>query len=359
MNQNIATSFVIILIIVITLVALCFSIKTVREYMTNGKPPDSDDPALTALIRPTVVDNSIYDVCNDPADYLILVTAACSPYMDWQSLAAYEKARQIWPEAQIVRLLHCSNKDRERYKYKNIMPSFYSTDCSVHPRTRDEYPPLNRPVSIKEFFDAHPLSEIKQQFIVIMDSDTLLRKRMNYFPVYKNRPVAQSANILMSKMYTAADIAFKDPERIKTLPLFDMGSPYILHKEDAARLAPEWVRLTNVLRESAYAREYLGWTIEMSSYILAAASVGLETIVRSDLQSRWPYTDTSEDVASYHYDLDQEKDGHKWSKRHYMTDIIDSDTLMDVSNCPNEHVQYILTSINEALLKWREMRKKK
>jgi hypothetical protein len=91
----------------------------------------------------------------------------------------------------------------------------------------------------------------------------------------------------------------------------------------------------------------------MWSYILAAASIGLEHIVRSDLQSRWPYTDTTEDVASYHYDLDQEKGGHKWSKRHYMTDIIDSDTLMDVSNCPNEHVTYILTSINEALLKWR------
>jgi len=59
-------------------------------------------------------------------------------------------------------------------------------------------------------------------------------------------------------------------------------------------------------------------------------------------------------VCSYHYDLDQEKDGHKWSKRNYMNEILETDTLMDLENCPNEHVRYILTSINNSLTKWRK-----
>jgi hypothetical protein len=191
-----------------------------------------------------------------------------------------------------------------------------------------------------------------------MDSDTLLRKRLNYFPVYKGRPVGQFASILMDKMYTAAKPVFKDHDTIIKQPLYDMGSPYILHKEDAQKMAPHWVRITNELRENKETREYIGWIVEMYSYILAAAYVGLDHIVRSDLQSRFPFTDTTEDVASYHYDLEHEKDGHKWCKRDYMKDIIDSDILMKTDDAPNEHIRDILTSINDALLKWRRENKK-
>jgi hypothetical protein len=159
-------------------------------------------------------------------------------------------------------------------------------------------------------------------------------------------------------MYTAAKPVFKDHDTIIKQPLYDMGSPYILHKEDAQKMAPHWVRITNELRENKETREYIGWIVEMYSYILAAAYVGLDHIVRSDLQSRFPFTDATEDVASYHYDLEHEKDGHKWCKRDYMKDIIDSDILMKTDDAPNEHIRDILTSINDALLKWRRENKK-
>lgn len=334
---------------------ICATLTTTRENMEKEK---KDDSKLTEQLRKTVVDNSVYDTPNDPSDYLILLTATCSGYMDWQSLAAYERAKKVWPEAQIVRLLHCSPKDREEYKYADLMPSMFTSDCSTHPRYKDSYPPLNRPVAIKEFFDSHPLDVIQQNWIVIMDSDTLLRKRMNYFPVYKGRPVAQLASVLMDKMYTAGKAVFKDHDNIIKQPLYDIGSPYILHKEDAAKMAPYWVQFTNELRENKDTRDYIGWIVEMYSYILATAYAGFDHIVRSDLQSRYPFTDTSEDVASHHYDLDQEKDGHKWSKRDYMKDILDSDILMKTDDAPNEHVRDILTSINEALIKWRSENKK-
>ncbi len=358
MNKNYIALFMVIFIFFIIV-----SISTIK-ISENLEPSESssnktDPPHLTKILKPTVVDNSIFDVPNPANDYLILITATCSGYMDWQSLAAYEKIKEIWPEASVIRLLHCSVEDRSKYKYQHIVPSVYTTDCSVHPRYKDEYPPLNRPVAVQEFFEQHPIDTIKQNWIVIMDSDTLLRKRLNYFPVYKGRPVGQLASILMDKMYTAAENTIsKDPQVIKTLPIYDIGSPYILHKEDAFKMAPYWVKFTNDLRENLHTKEYIGWIVEMYSYIMACAYIGLDHIVRSDLQSRWPYTDTKEDVASYHYDLDQEKDGHKWSKRQYMSDLLNSDTLMDTNNCPNEHVKYILTSINNSLIKWRAQNKK-
>lgn len=342
----------IVLVIILIIYILCQVFGNLQENLETDKK--ADDETLTQALRKTVVDNSVYDVPNDPSDYLILITATCSGYMDWQSLAAYEKAKKVWPEAQVIRLLHCSAKDRETYKYKNIVPSMYTTDCSCQTRYDDCYPPLNRPIAIKEFFDNHTLEDIKQTWIVIMDSDTLLRKRLNYFPVYKGRPVAQFASILMNKMYSAAKPIFKDHETIIKQPLYDIGSPYILHKEDAKKMAPYWVKFTNDLRENKDTREYIGWIVEMYSYILATAYVGLDHIVRSDQQSRFPFTDTKEDVASYHYDLEHDLDGHKWCKRDYMKDILDSDVLMKTDDAPNEHIKEILTSINDALIKWRK-----
>ena len=344
------------LLIIILLVLVIFSnSKIICEHLEVGtENTKTDAPTLTSSLKQTIVNNDIYDKPNNPSDYLVLITATCSAYMDWQSLAAYDKIREVWPEATVIRLLHCSMEDRSKYKYENLVPSVYTTDCSVHPRYKDEYPPLNRPVAVKEFFDQTPLESIKQKWIVIMDSDTLLRKPMNYFPVAKGKPVAQLASILMDKMYTACQHTIStDDSVIRQLPVYDIGSPYILHKEDAKKLAPYWVHFTNVLRENAHTKDYIGWIVEMYSYIMAAAYLGLDHTVRSDLQSRWPYTDTAEDVCSYHYDLDQEKDGHKWSKRNYMNELLDTDTLMDLSNCPNEHVRYILTSINNSLVKWR------
>lgn len=353
-----ATMVLLIVLVGIVGVALVLSTTSILREGLSLNPADGstgkrDPPSLTRALRETVVDNTSLLTPNDPSDYLILITATCSGYMDWQSLAAYEKAKEVWPEAEFVRLLHCSNDDRVKYKYKDIAPSMYTTDCSCHTRYKDCYPPLNRPIALKEFFDRRPSRTIKQKWIVIMDSDTLLRKRMNYVPVYKNRPVGQEARVLMDKMYTAGKFVFGDHASTVARPLYDIGSPYILHKEDAERLAPHWVRITNDLREDATMREYLGWIVEMYSYVLAAAYVGLDHHVRSDLQTRYPFTDTDLDVASYHYDLDHDMGGHRWSKRDYMNDIIDSDVLMKTSDAPNEHILYILESINTALTKWR------
>lgn len=340
-----------ILIILIVLIIVMPLAQHTIEGMDDNK---DDDDALTRTLRETVIDNSVLRTPNDPSDYLVLVTATCSGYMDWQSLAAYEQFKKVWPEAEFVRLLHCSNNDRLAYKYKDIAPSMYTSDCSCHTRYDDCYPPLNRPVALKEFFERNPSHTIRQTWIVIMDSDTLIRKPMNYFPVYKGRPVGQEARVLMGRMYSAGKAVFKDHKAIVKQPLYDIGSPYILHKEDAERLAPHWVRITNDLREDPHTRNYLGWIVEMYSYVLAAAYIGLDHIVRSDLQSRYPFTDTTLDVASYHYDLEHDMNGHRWSKRNYMDDIIDSDVLMKTSDAPNEHIRFIMTCINDALVGWRK-----
>lgn len=145
---------IIFTILFLFLILIC-STKTVENLETTKKSKEekTDAPHLTNMLKPTVVDNSIYDVPNSPDDYLILITATCSGYMDWQSLAAYEKIKKVWPEASVIRLLHCSVENRDKYKYKHIVPSVYTTDCSVHPRYKDDYPPLNRPVAVQRILE--------------------------------------------------------------------------------------------------------------------------------------------------------------------------------------------------------------
>lgn len=348
------TNTILIAFIILFVIAFTYVATAVIERAENtDDPKDKQD-----LIPKTQTDNAERVPVHDPSDFLILVTATCSPYMDWQSLAAYDAAKAAWPEAKVMRLLHCDNTQRHTYKYYNIMPSFYSTDCSKHPRTGDSYPPLNRPVALAEFFELYPPEKIKETYVVIMDSDTLLRKRMNHVQVAENEPVAQLASILVPKMYTAAKTVFGEltPEQLAALPLFDVGSPYILHKNDAARLGPIWRLHTNLMREDANCKHALNWIIEMYSFITACCELGFKMKVRSDLQCRFPY-DESGNFCSYHYDTSHEKDSFKWNKRDFLTtDLLEptNQTLMPADKAPDSHTKQILETINRSLTSHRQ-----
>lgn len=343
-----------VLAVIVAIVLLAVLVSGLIERATS-----MDDPAdKQALIKKTAVDNSEQSPPHDPADFLVLITATCSGYFDWQALAAYDAAKRVWPEAEIVRLLHCPDSDRSGYKYFDIMPSVYTSDCSKHPRYDDSYAPLNRPVALVEFFEKFKPEDLKQTYVVIMDSDTLLRRRMNHVKVSEGKPVGQDASILVPKMYTAATAIFGKAvtdDTVRALPLYDFGSPYILHKNDAAKIAPLWRLHTNMLRENPESKNTIGWICEMYSYITACAELGLHTTVRNDLQSRWPYTDNKTDYCSYHYDQDHEHEGKKWSKRQFMSDLLAKDvtTLMPADFAPNEHMKNIIGSINTSLTDWR------
>jgi hypothetical protein len=342
-------------IVLACLVVTAVFLMTTRKLFEYADELD-DPPELQKLIKPTVTDNSTADPPHPPEDFLVLITAECSPYFDWQSLAAYETAKRVWPEAEVVRLLHCCESKRGEYSYFDMMPSVYTSDCSK--RNGDEYPPLNRPVALLEFFEHFDPAELPQTYIVIMDADTLLRRRMNHVRVSEGKPVGQLASILVPKMYTAAKTIFgDDPDRIKAMPLYDFGSPYILHKNDAHKLARVWRDHTNRLREDSNAKNVIGWTCEMYSYITACAELGLDTTVRSDLQARWPYTDSdTKDFCSYHYDLTHEDKGESWCKRNYMTEDLlapTANTTMPVRFTPNKYTASIISKINNALTKWR------
>lgn len=343
-----------ILFFILSIICLWYS-TNVKEYMT---PVDNDSLELQALIPKTVVDERVLETPVDPSDFLVLITAQCMPYHDFQSLAAHDRIKEVWPEAQVIRLLHCSDTERTTYKYKDIVPSIYTSNCSIHPRTGDNYAPLNRPVAIQEFFEQVPVETIKQNFIVVIDADIILNRRLNYFPIAKGAPVGQIAHILVPKMYSAAQAIWPDATLYPKLPLFDMGCPYILHKDDLAALAPWWVKFTNMLRENSMSKEKINWICEMYSYVFAAAQVGLVHNVRDDLQARWPF-DNKKPVAAYHYDLCQkdEATGHDWSKRHYMHDILVTDELMTPKVIPNDAVKTVLDSINKSLINYREKNK--
>ena len=74
---------------------------------------------------------------NCDSNYRLLVSAQCRPYQDWQAVGVWWSAKKNWPNVKYTRLLSCGMLKRQLYKYRHIVPSFLTSDWSIHPDTGD------------------------------------------------------------------------------------------------------------------------------------------------------------------------------------------------------------------------------
>lgn len=269
--------------------------------------------------------------------YRILVSAQCKAYQDWQSLACYWAARKNWPAATFTRLMSCTET---QYPFDFVVPTVYVRDWEHHPVTGDNYAPYNRPVGLVEH-----MASVTEDVVVIVDPDMLIRKPLDSIAVSKGRPVAQ--------LYNYMDFSFLTPQDKERLgnpqPI---GAPYIIHRDDLARLAPLWLSMTEKVR-SRFTKE-AGWIAEMYGYSMAAAQLGLRHVVMDDMSARPPFTCTP-DPYVLHFDIKITSGSEfSWDKRSYKTaDIISQRKLMPLppagESSTNPLMIEVFTTINEAL----------
>lgn len=278
-----------------------------------------------------------------PRTYRLLVSAQCRPYQDWQSVGVWWSARKNWPAAKYTRLLSCTESAQSKYKYQYTVPSFYTSDWAKHPTTNDDYAPYNRPVSIKEYLETVTPEE---EYMVIIDPDTIICKSLADIKVSKGRPVAQRYDYLNND--NALQL-LADRFGIKG-DLQPLGMPMIIHRNDLSRLAPVWLDLTEKIRNDPESKKLAGWIAEMHSYCLAAAKVGLKHSISNELADRTPYKRLA-DPYVLHYDLRHDCKDFTWDKRDYLnTDLLNSNTLMPIPLYPpNKRFLKVFETLNEAL----------
>lgn len=304
---------------------------------------------LLGLIVNSQISNKNFVEKNSATNYRLLVSAQCKAYQDWQSVGVYWSAKKHWPGVGYTRLLSCSPVKRVLYKYHETVPSYLASDWSKHPDTGDDYPPYNRPISIKEYFERGMPQE---EYMIIIDPDTIIRKPLNDIPVSRGKPVAQRYDYLYNKnALSILGKKFLGTDK----DLQPLGMPMIIHKEDLARLAPLWLEYTEKIRQDPECKELSEWVAEMHSYCLAAAHLKLKHTVRNNLADRTPYN-RMDDPYVLHYDLKHKCSNFEWDKRDYMNgDLLTGNSLMPTpDNPPNERFSQVFDTINEALIECRK-----
>lgn len=278
--------------------------------------------------------------------YLFLVSAECSRYQDWQIVGLYWSIKKLWNDAGYLRLLSCNNNQLDNYKYVEIVPTFICNNWSRHPETGDIYAPYNRPAALKEYFEKE---NPEQEYIIIIDPDTVLYRDMKDIRVEKGRPIAQRYEYLEtdSKLQKIADTFCDHPELIQPV-----GMPIIIHKEDIREISKLWLHFTEKIRGNFEMKELAGWTAEMYGYCLAAAQLKIIHIIKNDLADRVPYN-RIDYPRILHYDLKHVLDDYEWDKRYYRDiDVIEKNMQMPTpKNAPNDKYRYVFDNINEGLEK--------
>ena len=284
------------------------------------------------------------------SNYRLLVSAQCRPYQDWQAVGVLWSAKKNWSNVKYTRLLSCGLFKRKLYKYRHAVPSYMASDWATHPESGDDYPPYNRPIAVKEYFeDVYP----PEEFMVVIDPDVIIRKPLDDLPVAQGHPVAQRYDYLHNN-----DAINKLAKRfnMKAEDLQPIGMPYIIHRDDLKRLAPLWLEYTEKIRNDPEAKEWSGWIAEMHSYTLAAAALGLKHTIRDDLADRTPY-ETVKDPYVLHYDLRHDCKDFTWDKRDFLnTDLLtkNGDTLPVPKSPPNDRFLEVFEVLNESLTESRK-----
>lgn len=293
--------------------------------------------------------------------YHVIASGQCNFYQDWQMAVLWWSLRENWNNARFTRLLNCGgsltniaseeeeeemiDEKRRKYKYGSIMPTVWAPDWAIHPRSKDKYAPYNKPLGVVEFLKNN---SIKERWIVVIDPDQIVKKPMNDLKPMLGKPVAQKVTFPMKNLDHVGKYF-----GLKMKEMDQVSVPIIIHQNDLRRLAPLWLKITEMIREVPQLKKWAGWIAEMYGYIIAAGLLGLKHQLRHDLGDRIPYN--VKNSYSLHYDLEHKSKDKKlkWNKRSYMNrDMLDSDEQMPVfseSNSPTREFASVTETINRAL----------
>ncbi len=149
---------------------------------------------------------------------------------------------------------------------------------------------LNRPFSVREFFQANRHEDLEEEFIFMAETDHLMMRPLPNLATVK-RPVAypfaymHDGNKRMHEsllpMVQSVCPHIKSMKQVQPIG----PSPTIIHKRMLAKIIPEWWRISIELKthEANYGDE-LGWILEMYAFAISAACLNIEFLLLDEFQ---------------------------------------------------------------------------
>lgn len=216
-----------------------------------------------------------------------LFSVECQNYFDWQTVGlmqSFRKARQPGP---ITRLLSCTEQEKKKYKGMDLAPTFEVPSMSMHPKTGDWYPAINKPAGVVHWLK-HSKEAENVDWVVILDADMIIRGPILPWELgaEKGRPVAAYYGYLIGCDNILAKLHTKHPELCDKV-----GGLLAFHIDDLRTFAPMWLSKTEEVRaDKAHWGTNItgdiygtGWISEMYGYSFGAAEVGLRHKINENL----------------------------------------------------------------------------
>ncbi|XP_042066857.1 peptidyl serine alpha-galactosyltransferase-like [Salvia splendens] len=242
-----------------------------------------------ALVAAAIGGGAAEAVVAGSAPYRIhtLFSVECQNYFDWQTVGLMHSFRKAGQPGPITRLLSCTEQERMNYKGMDLAPTFEVPSMSLHPKTGDWYPAINKPAGV-----AHWLKHSKEaenvDWVVILDADMIVRGPILPWELgaEKGRPVAAYYGYLIGCDNILAKLHTKHPELCDKV-----GGLLAFHIDDLRVFAPMWLSKTEDVRaDKAHWSTNItgdiygtGWISEMYGYSFGAAEVGLRHKINDNL----------------------------------------------------------------------------
>lgn len=216
-----------------------------------------------------------------------LFSVECQDYFDWQTVGLMQSFRKAGQPGPITRLLSCTEQERKNYKGMDLAPTFEVPSMSLHPKTGDWYPAINKPAGVVHWLK-HSKEAENVDWVVILDADMIVRGPILPWELgaEKGRPVAAYYGYLIGCDNILAKLHTKHPELCDKV-----GGLLAFHIDDLRVFAPMWLSKTEEVRadKDHWATNITGdiygtgWISEMYGYSFGAAEVGLRHKINDNL----------------------------------------------------------------------------
>ncbi|KAK9918872.1 hypothetical protein WJX75_007695 [Coccomyxa subellipsoidea] len=267
-----------------------------------------------------------------PAQVHTVITGGCSKYFDWQILGfaySFRRAGQLGP---LTRLLPCTKEELKSHIPTEIqgVKTYVAPSFAKDSEHDDSYPPYNKPGAITHWLR---FSEPEEPFILIMDSDIIMRRpyvpeELKVRPGWAAAPYfdfLKGVNNELARTHLQGVQPRTDTNQGPKGRLADMaGAPYLMAKEDLKMVAPMWSTFTRKVRNDPKAWNLTGdmhtlepgekpWIAEMYGYVFGAAKANVWHNPVDYFHWIYPGYFVAEPPRVLHYGLLFEVKGHGYS----------------------------------------------
>eukprot|EP00197_Chlamydomonas_leiostraca_P011661 CAMPEP_0202878240 /NCGR_PEP_ID=MMETSP1391-20130828/31891_1 /ASSEMBLY_ACC=CAM_ASM_000867 /TAXON_ID=1034604 /ORGANISM="Chlamydomonas leiostraca, Strain SAG 11-49" /LENGTH=283 /DNA_ID=CAMNT_0049560401 /DNA_START=177 /DNA_END=1025 /DNA_ORIENTATION=- len=222
-------------------------------------------------------------------DVHIAFLTDCSMYSDWQTVGMAFSYKVTKQQGAVTRVMCCTEDERKRYDQTllNLMPTHVAPSFAYNERTKDHYAAYNKPGAVVDWLKHVTPTE---NWVLVLDSDMLMRKP--FHPGAYNASLGWAVSADYRYLIGVENDLWKRhipdiPARNDSLAgpfgrhADQVGGFFFIHRDDLSKVAPQWLKVTEDVREDPEAWRLSGdqyvekggrpWISEMYGYVFAAA----------------------------------------------------------------------------------------